>query len=302
MNDRELEAFLAVAEQGSFTSAAKKLFITQSALSNRIEALETSLGRQLFLRQKGMRNAVLTESGRRLIPIAQEWRGLAARAKQAMAEDSRKQLSVCAVESLHAYLLARLLPSLVNDMPDWDIRLFSMNFPEIYETVENGRMEAGLAANRQYAVRVSSIPLFQEEMLLVCQKDAPFPELVHPSQLNPAMEVYQDWHPEFTQWHGFWFGGKARPRIDTNNMHSMESLLSNSPLFSIVPACAASALCQNYRLRACRLANAPAPRTVCLLLSAGREPSAGLLRLLALLKSHIGEYGGRWLAKEILPE
>lgn len=84
MNDKELEAFLAVVEQGSFTSAAKKLFITQSALSSRIEALEMALGRQLFLRQKGMRNAVLTESGRRLIPIAQEWRGLAARAKQSM--------------------------------------------------------------------------------------------------------------------------------------------------------------------------------------------------------------------------
>lgn len=58
---RQLRAFVAVADEGSFTLAAKKLFLTQSAISHSMKALEDSLGCRLLERLG--KKTVLTEEG-----------------------------------------------------------------------------------------------------------------------------------------------------------------------------------------------------------------------------------------------
>ena len=62
MKFMQLKYFLAVAQTGSITKAAEKLFITQSALSRVIQRLETELGVALFDREPG--HIVLNENGR----------------------------------------------------------------------------------------------------------------------------------------------------------------------------------------------------------------------------------------------
>lgn len=59
-----LKAFEAVAETGSFSEAARRLYLTQPAVSKRIARLENELGRTLFDRVAN--NTILTESGRNL--------------------------------------------------------------------------------------------------------------------------------------------------------------------------------------------------------------------------------------------
>jgi DNA-binding transcriptional LysR family regulator len=66
----DLELFLAVAESGSFSSAARRLRITQPTVSRRIQALEAALGLPLFRRDAD--GAHLTAAGERLLPSAQQ--------------------------------------------------------------------------------------------------------------------------------------------------------------------------------------------------------------------------------------
>lgn len=47
----EIEAFLKIAQCGSFSAAAEKLYITQPALGRRIRALEEELGYSLFIQE-----------------------------------------------------------------------------------------------------------------------------------------------------------------------------------------------------------------------------------------------------------
>lgn len=68
MELRQLKYFLAIADSGSFSAAAERVFVAQSALSHQIAQLEDELGVELFLRTR--RGVALTEAGQRFYPHA----------------------------------------------------------------------------------------------------------------------------------------------------------------------------------------------------------------------------------------
>lgn len=70
MELRQLRYFVGIAETGRFSEASKQLFISQSAVSQQIKALEEELGTQLFVRSN--HSVSLTESGQELLPLARK--------------------------------------------------------------------------------------------------------------------------------------------------------------------------------------------------------------------------------------
>lgn len=70
MELRQLKYFVGIAETGRFSEASRQLFISQSAVSQQIKALEEELGTQLFVRQS--HSVTLTESGQELLPLAKK--------------------------------------------------------------------------------------------------------------------------------------------------------------------------------------------------------------------------------------
>ena len=70
MDISALQAFIAVARNGSFSKASEQLFVTQPAISKRVATLEEELGTQLFNRIA--RQISLTEAGKQLLPKAQD--------------------------------------------------------------------------------------------------------------------------------------------------------------------------------------------------------------------------------------
>jgi DNA-binding transcriptional LysR family regulator len=81
---RQLEYFLAVVEEGSFTRAAARLYMVQSSLSASLLGLEKELGTDLFIR--GRKGAELTDAGRALLQPARAALHDAERARDAVAE------------------------------------------------------------------------------------------------------------------------------------------------------------------------------------------------------------------------
>jgi DNA-binding transcriptional LysR family regulator len=102
----QLEAFLAVVREGSFSAAAKALYRTQPAISQTIKKLEDEIGRPLF--DRSSRRGVLTDAGRVLADHAERLVNLRTRTMSAL-DDVRQlrtgRLTVAANELTCLYLL-----------------------------------------------------------------------------------------------------------------------------------------------------------------------------------------------------
>lgn len=70
MEIRQLKYFVCVAETGSFSEASRRCYLSQSAISQQIRALEDELGTNLFHRNP--HKVVMTESGEELLPLARQ--------------------------------------------------------------------------------------------------------------------------------------------------------------------------------------------------------------------------------------
>ncbi|MHA7878489.1 MAG: LysR family transcriptional regulator [Saccharospirillum sp.] len=124
MDHQSLEAFLAVAESGSFSRAAETLFLTQPAVSKRIANLESSLDTRLFDRIG--REVYLTESGRLLVHRASRILEDIRDARQAIRQHSGESVTHLGLASSHhigLHYLGPILRQLVDHYPQVDLDL-----------------------------------------------------------------------------------------------------------------------------------------------------------------------------------
>lgn len=298
MNQAEIDAFLAIVEQGSLTGAAEALYLTQSALSSRLESLEKETGARLIKRKKGIRRIELTEAGQRMIPIAKKWKTLYEETRTFAIQPERKLLRFSAVESIQTYLMGPVYDRFLKECSYCDLNLMSLDSEWTYQMIEKGEVEAGLIANLQYSRKVAGIPLFEEPMYFVCGEESSYSGSVHPSELSPGNEVYMKWYPDFVRWHTFWFGGRERPRVETGSMQLMERFLAEKETWAILPVSAMRRLKETRRTKILPMRDGPDVRVTYLLLKNREDYKEPLVALLGILKEELERQEIRWLAED----
>ncbi len=145
MDTQSLKAFVAVAESGSFSDAALRLFVTQSAVSKRISMLEQQLNCRLFDRIG--RQILLTEAGERLLPKAKEIQ-LAIKDAQTLVNNLDQEVSGrLSFAASHHISLHRLPPILKKFAQAFQEVSLDLRFDEselAYDSVLKGEIELAL--------------------------------------------------------------------------------------------------------------------------------------------------------------
>jgi DNA-binding transcriptional LysR family regulator len=150
MELRQLEQFVAVAEEGQFTRAAVHCGIAQSALSTSIRSLEDELGAQLFLRTT--RRVDLTEAGRTLLIEARRTLTAAEIARTAVRDTNALRRGRLTVGGIQTFALL--------DQPDL-LRRFSAKHPGVdieYRRDTSGALIADVHEGRLAIAFVSLTP------------------------------------------------------------------------------------------------------------------------------------------------
>lgn len=141
MNLRFIEAFWWVVQLDSMTLAARRLSLTQSAVSSRIAALEDELGARLF--ERNDRRLILTASGRRLLVHAERLLDAqrALRADLGLDGTGAPQLRIGANESvLHTWLMP-FVDTLRASLPDTKLELSIETTPALAEHLRHGTLD-----------------------------------------------------------------------------------------------------------------------------------------------------------------
>lgn len=170
----DLLAFRSVVEQGSFRSAADAIRITQSALSRRIEKLETALGVKLF--DRTTRKVSLTNVGRAFLPQVERLLDDLDLALLSVGEAGALRtgtLTVACVPSAAYYFLPHAVRSFHAQYPRIKVRLIDASANEVSAAVTSGEADFGVSFSGNLDPEVEFSQLMEERYVIACRRDHP---------------------------------------------------------------------------------------------------------------------------------
>jgi len=160
INLHKLEIFAQVVQAGSFSRAAQGLLMTQSAISQHIRDLETSLGAKLFERKP--RGVSLTPAGETLHDYMQQIFQLLAEAENAVTDVTqllKGRLNIGATPGVSVYLLPVWLQAYREAYPDLLVTIHTGTSSEILDDLQTGRSDLGiiegeLSSTAKYGIQI----------------------------------------------------------------------------------------------------------------------------------------------------
>lgn len=243
MDLNSLEAFLTVAELGSFSRAGERLFLTQPAISKRIANLESLLGTTLFDRIG--RDVYLTEAGellqRRAQSIVDDIRDTQTSVTQLTSNDIR-QLNLASSHHIGLHYLGPILRRFVQNNPSAKLDVRFMESEQAVEALLKRDIEIALTTipsplHRDLMART----LWQDRLNFVVSKDHPLAkhpdslrlnELAHLTAILPDKQTttYQIIEKTFERHHI-----PLKRVLSVNYLETIRALVSNNLGWSLLP-------------------------------------------------------------------
>jgi DNA-binding transcriptional LysR family regulator len=174
MDILQLEHFLAVVDERSFTRAAERLYRTQSALSQSIKKLEEELSAPLFVRD--LHDVSLTEAGKLLVDYGRRMISLRDEATRKLGRLKSLEtgaLSIAAHESAAVYLLPGPIRAYLQQYPDVKVGIYRSRLEEIPSRVMDRAVEVGFVKEEPVFHELQWVDVHSDEMVLIASPNHP---------------------------------------------------------------------------------------------------------------------------------
>ena len=170
----QLEHFLAVVEERTFTRAAERVSRTQPAVSQSIKKLEEEIGTPLFARD--VHDVSLTDAGKLLVEHARRMvrqRDDAMREIGALKDLKLGTLNIAAHESAAVYLLPAALRAYLLRFPEIKVGIFRSRLTDIPRQVMDREVHVGFVKDEPSFHELKSVEVHADEMILVASPRHP---------------------------------------------------------------------------------------------------------------------------------
>ncbi len=168
MNLKQLEAFVQIADSGSFSKAAKELYLTQPTISAHISALEKELNTRLFVRNT--KDVRLSESGTVLYDYAKQMIALQKKIEDTFVvrEEKGQQCITIAASTIPAqYLLPGILAAYNERFPNQQFKIIEADSTKVVEQVVNHTVDIGFTGTVIDKRLCKYIPFYQDELVVI---------------------------------------------------------------------------------------------------------------------------------------
>jgi len=145
---RQLRAFVAIAESGTFTAGALRVHVTQAAISMQIRQLETEIGAKVFVRAP--RHVILTEAGEQLLRRARHILREHDAALDEIAELAGAERGRLRIGSASAMVLSEQLPAILKELrkqhPAAEISVISGTSEVLVDQILGGEVDVAFVS------------------------------------------------------------------------------------------------------------------------------------------------------------
>ena len=188
-----VEAFIAIAELESFQKAARKLHITQTALTRRLQNLEALLGVKLV--ERTTRSVALSSLGQAFLPQARRLLSELAAALLEIQETGKAQrgnVSIACVPTVGIQYLPRIIQEYAALFPGNRIQILDHNSSGVADAVLRREAEFGIQIGGARHPELVSVPLLKDRFVLICRDDHPLAQTKRLSwkQLQPHPLIF----------------------------------------------------------------------------------------------------------------
>lgn len=168
MNLKQLEAFVKIADTGSFSQAAKELYLTQPTISAHISSLEKELNSRLFVRNT--KEVHLSENGNVLYNYAKQMLVLQKRIEETfkLNDEKEQQCITIAASTIPAqYILPEILVAFNEKYPEQQFKVVETDSVKVVEHVMNHTADVGFTGTALDKKVCKHIPFYQDELVVI---------------------------------------------------------------------------------------------------------------------------------------
>ena len=168
LDSRQLRTFVALAKTGGFTSAAREVFLSQSAVSHSVKALEQDVGCRLFDRVG--KKVLLTQAGETLLVHAERVlaeMGLARETLQHLNKWGQSRIRLAASSTACQYILPSVIRRFKEEYPDCVITIEPADASNSVELLEDNRIDIAISLEPDQLGQLSFLPLFKDELMFI---------------------------------------------------------------------------------------------------------------------------------------
>ena len=246
MRLEQLQAFLSVAETGSFQKAARLQRVTQSTISRQVRSLEESAGMELLHRTTPAR---LTVAGERLFPrarkICDEW-SLGLQEIADLVGGKQTELCVAAIHSVCSHFLPTVLQQFHAAHANVQLRVTSLGSDRALKVLRDGLVDIAVVMNNPLLTASADLaiePLYEESVVVLMAANHPLSEYVS----IPKERLAHYDHIIFKDGYGMQRlvqevfareGLELRAILELNTLDAFRGVVRQSDAIAILPASA----------------------------------------------------------------
>lgn len=178
MNLKQLEAFVSVAQSGSFSKAAKKLYLTQPTVSAHIASLEKELNVRLFVRNT--KEVEMSEAGKTLFVYAKQMLEIEHRIYESFCAEREKEnqcIKIAASTIPAQYLLPKILARFMERYPDEQVSVTEADSQKVVEQVIDQTVDIGFNGTVMEKKHCKYIPFYEDELVVITPNNAYYQKL-----------------------------------------------------------------------------------------------------------------------------
>ena len=294
---RQLQALIAVAEEGTFSAAANRVFLSQPALSLQIKHLEESLELKLFHRTT--RKVELTIAGQELLVTA---RRVIAELDHGItqlrdySECRRGRVAVAVLPSLASTLLAEAVPLFRRAFPGIRVAIRDGVADAVVEALKTGEVEFALGLPMQAEDEFAMTHLLMDRLVVIARREqfAPASPRLTWAELSRHPLIAMARGTSIRRLTDQAFGQlqqQPEPSYEVSYMSTAIALVENGEGITVLPSSAMPRTLPPHLLRL-EVDSPTVERQICILERKGRQRSPSAERLI----QHLLEFTAEWRA------